>query len=114
MRSCETDFLAFLDSDDYADIYWVESIIKTFNANPEIAFLSGSLTFFGRNATGKAIAAIDGAIRKFLNKDANSFSTASSAFNKKILKNDYLFDEDFTASEDRELASRIKKHHQQI
>ena len=109
-----TDFVAFLDSDDQAKPDWTGVIIRTFDAQPGAALLSGPILLFAENLIGTAISTNDHVVRKFFAGGIMRFCTANSAFNKKILKTEVLFDEDFTYAEDLEIASRIQKIHEWV
>jgi glycosyltransferase involved in cell wall biosynthesis len=109
IAAAKTDFMAFLDSDDYADSHWTEAILNTFRTHPEIALISGPLLPTAHEVTGRAIATNDATIRKLFGKGIMLFCTANSAINKKILKPKYFFDEDFIYAEDLEMASRIQR-----
>jgi glycosyltransferase involved in cell wall biosynthesis len=114
ISAARTGFVAFLDSDDYADSHWTEAIISTFTNKPQTALLSGPIIFTAQSASGKAIATNDGVIRRLFSRRVEQFSTANSAFNKNILATEILFDEDFTYAEDLEIASRIQDQYEWI
>lgn len=109
LKYSTSDFVAFLDSDDCAEVNWTKVIIEFLNANPEMAAISGPMIFFARNAIGKAIAFNDSVTFRLFGKGILRFLAGNSAFNKSVIGNDISFNEDFTYAEDLEIASELQK-----
>jgi glycosyltransferase involved in cell wall biosynthesis len=107
IRNSKSDYVAFIDSDAYANEYWVENIINSLKSG-KIVVVGGEIHPSSRNHVSKAIGLNDDSIRRLFTKDVQKLSSCNLAFNKKILK-DYFFDERFIRSEDLEFAARIEK-----
>ena len=107
IRNSKSDYVAFIDSDAYANEYWVENIINSLKSG-KIVVVGGEVNPSSRNHVSKAIALNDDTIRRLFAKDVTKLSSCNLAFNKKILK-DYFFDEQFIAAEDIEFVARIEK-----
>jgi len=107
IRNSKSDYVAFIDSDAYANEYWVENIINSLKSGKIVA-VGGEVNPSSRNHVSKAIALNDDTIRRLFAKDVTKLSCCNLAFNKKILK-DYFFDEQFIAAEDLEFVARIEK-----
>jgi glycosyltransferase involved in cell wall biosynthesis len=107
IRNSKSDYVAFIDSDAYANEYWVENIINSLESG-KIVVVGGEINSSSRNHVSKAIALNDDTIRKLFTEDVIKLSGGNLAFNKKILK-DYFFDEQFIAAEDLEFVARIVK-----
>ena len=111
LQTSETEFVAFMDSDDSALPEWTETIIKSFEKNQYLAIISGVyLTDYSTN-TSQAIALNDAAIRELFYANSFPFYGGNCAFNRKLVGS-YFFNEDFKYSEDLEIASRIKQNYQ--
>jgi len=107
IRNSKSDYVAFIDSDAYANEYWVENIINSLKSG-KIVVVGGEINPSSRNNVSKAISLNDSSIRRLFAKDVEKLASGNLAFNKKILK-DYFFNEQFIASEDLEFVARIEK-----
>jgi len=104
---CQTDLIAFLDSDDSASPDWTRVIVETFRQDAGIGFISGELVPAYRTRVAHAIALNDDAVRRLFGRRGMLFHVGNSAINRKVVQ-DACFDEDFRFAEDLELWSRLR------
>ena len=103
-----SDHVAFLDSDDSATHDWARVIVATFAERPELALIGGFFIPAYRTKTSQAIGLNDATIRQFAAKGVMRFSAGNCAINRNVVPG-ILFDDEFPAAEDLELASRVQR-----
>lgn len=107
-----TPYLAYLDSDAYADDKWLERIYKNFTTNKKLAVLGGTEVIVHTNTFSKAIAMNDQAINGISN-DIWKTKGANFAINLHLLKNVY-FNKKFIHNDETEFIFRVIKTHQYL
>jgi glycosyltransferase involved in cell wall biosynthesis len=108
LRSAKNGIVAFLDSDDTAQLNWTKIITATFRKAPHLAMISGEQVSAYHTFFAKAIAQNDETMRRFFGKGVLLFCTCNCAINRDILT-DYYFDEKFVNAEDLEFLTRVEK-----
>jgi glycosyltransferase involved in cell wall biosynthesis len=109
----DSRYVAYVDSDDYADKNWTLSIIDSFNTEDRYGIVSGPLSAADENSLAKAITINDLAIRQIFGKGILSFITCNCAIDRAII-GDILFNENFKYAEDLEFGRRTEKHYRRL
>lgn len=103
-------YVAFLDSDDWATPEWAEAIATAFHEGPDVAMIAGSFVPASRTRSSEAIALCDMTVHELTGDGMLEFSAGRTAIDTEILRGD-LFDEQFLAAEDLDLATRVLPHY---
>jgi len=109
LRKAETELVAFVDSDDSPTPEWTQVIVDAFEAEQNLALISGDLVPSHSTRVSQAIATNDDAIRQLFGKDVFLFCSSNCAINKRSTS--LYFDENFRYAEDVEFASRVASTH---
>jgi cellulose synthase/poly-beta-1,6-N-acetylglucosamine synthase-like glycosyltransferase len=103
-------YVAFLDSDDSATPEWTRTIANAFVAAPDAAIIAGSFLPASRTRSAEAIALCDLTVHELAGNGMLEFSAGRTAIDTDVLQGD-LFDEQFLAAEDLDLATRVLPHY---
>jgi len=113
VKASTGDIVAFLDTDDFANQKWLETVQKTFidgkigvmNSKRIFAYTNNWFTDLKWNRMGKKGQLLDKSTSR---EPWREFGTSGSAFRKELIQKAGYFDEDmFFNTEDKELAIRI-------
>lgn len=99
-------YVAFLDSDDWATPEWTRAISTAFSEAPDVAIIAGDFIPSSRTRSAEAISLCDVTVHELAGKGMLEFSAGRTAIDTERLPGD-LFDEQFLAAEDLDLATRI-------
>lgn len=109
IKNSKTRYVAFLDSDAYADKDWVKIILSTFKENKEVALISGGEIQVFTNNFSKGVSINDRAIGK-LTSTFWKMRGGNCALDINKLKNIY-FNEKFLHNDESEFIYRISKQY---
>lgn len=107
IKNCKTDFIAFMDSDAYADIYWTKYIEDNFLKNRSLTILGGSEIIIYINKFSHALSINDNAINRISN-DIWKTKGLNFAININLL-NEIYFNEKFIHNDETEFIFRTLK-----
>ncbi len=107
LQASGTTFVAFIDSDAYAEKKWAASIISNLEKS-DVVMLAGRVLPEYRNNLSRAIAYNDDTIREIFAKDVALFSGCNFALKRELFV-DYKFDENFIHAEDIDYVKRVGK-----
>jgi cellulose synthase/poly-beta-1,6-N-acetylglucosamine synthase-like glycosyltransferase len=99
-------YVAFLDSDDWATPEWTRTVANAFREEPDVAMVAGGFIPDFRTRSGEAIALCDVTVHELAGNGMLEFSAGRTAIDTEMLSGD-LFDEQFLAAEDLDLATRV-------
>jgi hypothetical protein len=102
-------YVAFLDSDDWATPTWTQGIATAFRDMPDVAMIAGAFVPEFRTRSAEAIALCDATVHELAGNGMLEFSAGRTAIDTQMLPGD-LFDEQFVAAEDLDLATRVLPH----
>lgn len=103
-------YVAFLDSDDWATPTWTLGIATAFRDLPDVAMIAGTFVPEFRTRSSEAIALCDATVHDLVANGMLEFSAGRTAIDTEMLPGD-LFDEQFVAAEDLDLATRVLPHY---
>jgi cellulose synthase/poly-beta-1,6-N-acetylglucosamine synthase-like glycosyltransferase len=103
-------YVAFLDSDDWATPNWSRAIAAAFREMPDVALIAGAFVPDSRTQSAEAIGLCDATVHDLAGNGMLEFSAGRMAIDTELLSGD-LFDEQFVAAEDLDLAARILPYH---
>jgi len=98
--------VAFLDSDDRATPAWARTVAGAFRDVPDLAMVAGSFIPDFRTWSAEAIGLCDLTVHELAGNGMLEFSAGRMAIDTEVLRGD-LFDEQFVAAEDLDLAARL-------
>lgn len=111
LTHAKSDLVAFVDSDDSATPAWTGVIVQAFTERPNLALLGGRFIPDNRTRTSEAIGINDGTVRELTARGVMQFSAGNCAINRRVMSG-AIFDEDFWAAEDLDLASRAQRSYE--
>lgn len=107
IKNSKFRYVAFLDSDAYADKDWVKNILLSFKENKEVALVSGGEIQVFTNNFSKGVSINDRAINK-LTSTFWKMRGGNCALDKEKLKGIY-FNEKFLHNDESEFIYRLEK-----
>jgi cellulose synthase/poly-beta-1,6-N-acetylglucosamine synthase-like glycosyltransferase len=110
MAASRHRYVAFLDSDDWAEPTWTRTIAAAFAEMPDVALVAGSFVAESRTRSAEAIALCDLTVHELAGNGMLEFSAGRMAIDTELLPGQ-LFDEHFVAAEDLDLATRVLPHY---
>jgi glycosyltransferase involved in cell wall biosynthesis len=108
IKNAKTDYVAFLDSDAYADKNWIKNILSAFNKDKTLALIGGKALPIYSNKFSYAISITYKTISDLTRKGLWQIGGCNFVIDKSKLKNIY-FDEQFIHCEDAEYSYRLEK-----
>jgi glycosyltransferase involved in cell wall biosynthesis len=99
-------YVAFLDSDAYAEPGWTAAIIAAFERDPTVAVVGGEVLGAHSSAFAEAVAVNDAAVRELLWKGVVLVSTCNMAVRTDLLQGE-KFDATWVYAEDLEFMHRV-------
>lgn len=106
IKNAKTKYVAFLDSDAYADENWIKKILLNFDKDKELVLVSGGEIQIFTNNFSKGVSINDRAIGK-LTSNFWKMRGGNCAIDKIKLKNIY-FNENFMHNEESEFIYRLE------
>lgn len=101
-----TPIIVFMDSDAWADAGWVEELLGTFEAEPEVGIVGGEVLTAHASSFAHALAVNDGAVREFAASGELLCGTCNMGVHLERVGGQ-LFDERWVYAEDVEYVHRV-------